>query len=344
MAYLFHHEAYFKTGHAKMLRLVGAYQSRQQGAGGGKGNGSRQHQQRGGPAGPVRPVTTRLKHWSSDPVCRICSTGNSTVRHVHASSEFDRREAVAAGRTSFYCISCGRRHDTTKPARRQVLLTSSTLYRFDKAPGWTNTGHFDVEAIVGGTINDGHEVFQLLYGTQPEPVDVVIVLGINNILKNHSTDRVTTDINNLKNTVYKHSVLFNHRALGLRPNTAAACPLILPPRLASFVRPHVVPADFVDKKDQILTINNIIIRQGRATGEKVPCYMNTLGIRTDKHGKSSHRRGQWREDEWRRKLHLCPELKAYAARRIARYFLDLAAASHCSTTCLLYTSPSPRDS
>ena len=252
------------------------------------------------------------------------------------SSEFDRREAETAGKTTFYCISCGRHHDTIKPARRRVLLTSSTLYRFDQSPGWTNTsGHFDVEAIVGGTVNDGDDVFQLLYGSQPEPVDVVIVLGINNILKRHSTSRITSDINILKNAVYKHSVLYNHRALNIRPNTAAACPLILPPRLASFVKPHVIPADFEDRKDQIRTINDIVIQQGRATGEKVPVYMNTLGIRTDKQGKTSHRRGQWREDEWRRKLHLCPELKALAARKIARYFDDLvstAAAAQCTTT------------
>ena len=72
----------------------------------------------------------------NDPVCKICSSHNSTIRHVHASTEYDRRCAVNAGKSSFYCISCGRVHDTAKPTRRRLLITSSTLYRFDKAPGW----------------------------------------------------------------------------------------------------------------------------------------------------------------------------------------------------------------
>ena len=101
----------------------------------------------------------------------ICSTDLATVRHVHVSSEFDRRTAASGGKHSFYCIACGIQHGTAKPARRRLLITSSTLYRvyrFDKAPGWSNTSdHFDVEAIVGGTVNDGHEVFQHLYGSQP---------------------------------------------------------------------------------------------------------------------------------------------------------------------------------
>ena len=163
------------------------------------------------------PRWANLTPYHSDPVCQICSSPSSTIRHVHVSTEYDRRAAVSAGKRSFYCISCGREHGTDKPTRRHLLITSSTLYRFDRAPGWSNpSGHFDVEAIVGATVNDGHEVFQHMYGWQQEPVDAVIVLGINNVLKNHSTGRVVSDINNLKNAIYKHSVLHHHKELGLK--------------------------------------------------------------------------------------------------------------------------------
>ena len=139
--------------------------------------------------GPNDGAVANFCPYRTDPVCVICSTETATVRHIHASSEYDRRMAVKAGKNTFYCISCGRNHETAKPTRRRLLLTSSTLYRFDKAPGWSNnSGHFDVEAIVGGTVNDRHEMFQLMYGPEPEPVDAVLVLGINNVLKNHSTE------------------------------------------------------------------------------------------------------------------------------------------------------------
>ena len=308
-----------------MSRLISAHQSKRPNGGRYDSGAPQASQQRGGPrnssATNVRPYrtdpATNVRPYRTDPVCNICSSATATIRHVHVSSEYDRRMAVKAGKSTFYCIACGRHHGTAKPARRRLLLTSSTLYRFDTAPGWSNTaGHFDVEAIVGGTVNDGHEVFQRMYGTEPEAVDVVIVLGINNVMRNHSTMRITTDIN----------------------NSAAACPLILPPRLVSFVKPHIIPAWFKNKKDQILAINDTIIQHGRVTSEKVPVYMNTLGVRTDKGGKTSHRRNQWREDEWQRKLHLAPELKAYAALKIAKY-LDSLGPSSVAPPCTAAAGP-----
>ena len=158
-----------------------------------------------------------------------------------------------------------------------------------------------------------------MYANNPTPLNVVLALGINNVLKGDSMEKIVEDLHVFQSTVINHSISYKHAILGIDKNTFSICPLIMPPTCVNFNRSyHATPAD---KTNVIKKVNLEIKNLNDRVGGRVPAYLNLLGTRTDNvTGTTSHRYNQWREDEVGRKLHLTSTLKAQAANKIMDYF------------------------
>ena len=270
-------------------------------------------------ASPVYDVNrTGPRRWS-DTACNIFSGGRAgQVLHHHFSSEDDRMRAIADRRPTFYCQICKISHVTDTPIRRNVIFSSSTLINFWKDPAWVPVNHIDCEAIVGGTVEEGMQAFKLIYESNPTPINAVLCLGINNILKGMSVSSIVQDLVRFQTAIYNHSVHYKHIALGLEKNTVGICTIIRPPKCVTFHRKFDPPAS--DKLTEINFVNSKIKKINEKAGESVPALLNVMGIRTDKRGNMNHRLIGWREDEVGRKLHLSSNLKCTAAKKIVRYF------------------------
>ena len=257
---------------------------------------------------------------TADPACEICSGGPcGPVNHYHISTEHDRLVALHDRKqASFYCQTCRKSHETLSPMRRNVIFTSSTMINFWKNSKWNPPFHIDCEAIVGGTIKDSIRSFKIAYENNPTPINAVICVGINDILKGHSVEDICQDLHVFQSIIYDHSRHYKHTELGLGKNTVGICPLIKPPKCTTLNRVYQPPT--LDKSKAIDRVNLQIKNINERFSETVPVYMNVLGIRTDKWGKTSHRLKAWREDQTGRKLHLSPDLKCSAANKMVDYF------------------------
>ena len=170
---------------------------------------------------------------------------------------------------------------------------------------------------MGGTVKKGIKAFNIMYKSNPIPLNAVICLGINDVMKGHSVEDIVQDLAHFQNLIYDHSKRYKHIELGLEQNTVGICPLIKPPKCVSLNRKFQTPS--TDRGSDIDRINHEIKNINQRFGETVPVYLNVLGVRTDKKGKPNHRLGDWREDELGQKLHLKSAIKCTAALKILSY-------------------------
>ena len=199
-----------------------------------------------------------------------------------------------------------------------MIFTSYTLINFWKDPKWRSSLHVDVEAIVGGTVKDGIKAFKIMFDTNPIPLNIVICLGINDIMKAHTVVDIVQDLHTFQSLVYEHSKRYKHVELGLEKNTCGICPLIKPPKCVTLSRKFQAPTP--DRGADIVAVNSEIKNMNEKFRETVPVFLNVLGIRTNKKDKPNHRNTDWRKDELGKKLHLISSIKCRTAIKILKYF------------------------
>ena len=162
------------------------------------------------------------------------------------------------------------------------------------------------------------KAFQILYENNPTPVNVVLCIGINDVLQGKSPDYIIQKLHEFQTLILNHSSKYKHAHLGLEINTVGICPIIRPPKCTALNRNFEAPS--LDKKAEIDYINSEIKNMNGKLGCSPPAHLNVLGIRTDRRGKMSHRLNDWREDNVGKKLHLSSDLKCAAAIKIAAWF------------------------
>ena len=163
--------------------------------------------------------------FNRDPPCELCSGGpGPEVTHFHVSTEYDRIKAVTSGRSSYHCKICKVYHNSGTPTTRNVLFASSTLINFWKDTEWVTPVHFDCEAIVGGTVGTGIRAYEILYGSNPTPMNVVIALGIHDILKGCTVHDIVQDLYSFQQIIQNHTKEYKHVELGLEKNSTVVLP------------------------------------------------------------------------------------------------------------------------
>ena len=153
-------------------------------------------------AGPPSTPSGSRRQGSGRDSCKICSflqkapDTKKQVFHDHFSSKHLRElldvEFSLSG--SYFCPSCKCHHAPYPTERTKIVLSDSTMHNFFAPPAVTNTTyegdtqHTDYLTISGATLKTIFHAFQLEYSHHTMPMDVVVIAGYNNLLKNQGRD------------------------------------------------------------------------------------------------------------------------------------------------------------
>ena len=165
----------------------------------------------------------------------------------------------------------------------KILFTSSTFINFWKVEGFSPLVHFEVEAVVGARVRDLTDVFNKKYKDRPEPMDVVICSGINNVGEHQEEGETLKEFAAFQNAIYAHSIANYHISKGLDKNTVSLLPIIIPPKFASFLDPINIHPEFNNKLTSIESLNTSIVGLNRVFGEPTVIWTNTYGIKNKSH-------------------------------------------------------------
>ena len=205
-----------------------------------------------------------------------------------------------------------------RPARRRLLVTSSTLYRFWEHTEFNPSCCFDVESIVGGTFEDGERAFRRNYFDNPEPCDIHVVMGINNVSSGQAVEDIVKEILLFEDTVMKHSQKHAHAI----PNRFMIATCIQPPKYVAF-DPTKLPTHIINNGnhfDRIQELNEKI----RAINLRNGVHGLAMHMHGDRYTKTAkYHRDEWREDEVAKKLHFKLWKKARIGNAVAKSFTDL---------------------
>ena len=259
-----------------------------------------------------------------DSLCQLCGDDSCQIYHHHVSSQAVRDFAkMHQASQLFNCIMCKAEESVLHPPTRKVILTSSTLFNVWTSQELKLHQHVEIESVVGGRIRDLTRALLMLYLKHPEPLEVVVVAGINNIGERQSVPEIIEEIWELKDAVRAHSELHGHQ----EPSVVSFSTVIYAPKFCSLDLPPgypewVPPPEFLNQRHDIECLNAAIAAINKGSGVN---YLNLhlQGIRIDpKSGKKIHRlrpeKQIWREADVRKRLHFTPSYKVKIANRAAR--------------------------
>ena len=290
-------------------------------------------------------VRSQLQHRGSrEPVsrCLICSftqpypAEQKPVFHSHFSSLRLREQAGAEDSENYPCPSCKCSHEFSPEGRTKIVLSDFSLHRFFSPPNNSTSQyvgdllHVDYITIPEGCIEDLVHAFRLDYelSEQQNPLDVVIVAGYNDLLKNNSRNFIMEGFRHLSDIVLN---LGKTKHPGIK-NTFAVASLLYPPRLAWFPDNGATPLSYKNDLEKINWLNGQIHELNLLNS--VPDYprFHTYGVRTatrtftdvygyehQRHVKS-HRWEHWEVASRTNKLTLKPERKFKIGTALNNYF------------------------
>ena len=275
--------------------------------------------------------------------CQICSFSQKppevkkSVYHDHFSSKSLREllgvEFSLSG--SYFCPSCKSRHSPYPTERTKLVLSDSTLHNFFAPPTHTSTSyegdtqHVDYITISGATLETLFHAFKLEYSHHVYPVDVFIVAGYNDLVKNHSRDFIIEIIKRFGEYVRE----LKYKDNSPNTNTVTIGTLLYPPQLAWFVDDGPEPPNYNNQKEKIDWINNKIDKINNENGMKFYVGVHKYGIRVvtrkhkDEYGQEHHRHikkhkwEQWRETVRTNMLHLTNDRRFVLGKAVNEYFM-----------------------
>ena len=286
-----------------------------------------------------RPSTTPTK---GSKKCEICSFAQKlpaekkAVFHDHFSSKSIREqldvEFALSG--SYYCPSCKTNHSPYPTERTKVVLSDSTLHNFFAPPTPTLTQykgdivHVDYVTIPGATLETIFNAFKIEYSYHTKPVDVFVVAGYNDLVRNHGRDMIVKTIKSFCKYVLELTNEDN------ASNTITIGTMLYPPQLAWFKDDGPEPDNYFNQKEKIDWINDKIDLINNEHGMKFYLGIHKHGTRVsnnkikDVDGHvihqthlKKHRWEHWREKERTRMLHLTNERRFVLGKAVNEYFI-----------------------
>jgi hypothetical protein len=147
--------------------------------------------------------------------CEICSEAVTldrpymkAVYHKHGSTKLYRVNAPLDYWGAYLCLSCHQSPHRVKVSMRMpILLSSSTLHnwmgrRYEN--GYIGDDiHCDMVTVPGATISVLKHALESEYGLTYRPLDILAVVGLNDLLRGHTVDRIIQDLKSLQNLVHR---------------------------------------------------------------------------------------------------------------------------------------------
>ena len=272
--------------------------------------------------------------------CVICSHNQhqehekrSIYHNRHYSSKYTREcSGVENVPGDYFCPPCKAVHSSTKQNRIKICVACSLLHEF-WAPRESNViyegdkSHIDYITIPGAKVINLIDAWKIDYFQESRPMDVLLVAGLNNLVKGYKPDSVLRDYDYMVQSVMYQASKFHPES----PNTCAIAKLYYPPQLCWFPDQGVCPPGFINHLADIQYLNHEIERLNFESGIKVPNFP-TLGMRKetrstkDKFGNTlvrhitRHRYEHWREPDIGNMLHLNDSLRMKMGRQVNRFF------------------------
>ena len=222
---------------------------------------------------------------------------------------------------SYVCPICNEVESVIIPASetRRVVLSCDTMYGiWDNLPD--NTEHFEMDLIVGGTVEDMLKALVKNYLDLPNRLEIMVIAGINNIAAGENAEDIINDMKVLKRVVENHSKKFGHSP----PSYISFCTVLLPPKFCSLNVPPIQPTEpdiaewvpppnFRNKSDELEKLNKMILK---LNGDLKCVRMDYHGIKRFKSGTKQHKFDTkpgvtpiWKETKVFRKLHFTMDVK-----------------------------------
>ena len=286
------------------------------------------------------------------PVCNICSFKGQgeprSVRHRHFSTR-QHIELTVDEDGNFFCLSCKKKHEAFPSERVKLLMSDSTLHEFfspplsaqppqprppgsakQKQPEYEGDKvHTEYVTIPGAMVEQLQQAFRIEYGKSKVGIDVLLVAGLNNVLKGDRVEVIKDKIEFFRDTVMRQN--YHHPD---KPNTFAVATLLYPPQLCWYPDngPIPSPATYTNRLDEMQWLNHELLEfndNNRVVG--VP-HVHKFGVHIDnrtskdKYGqvqvrhRVAHKWEQWREKDKRQMLHLDDKRRICLGLSINKYF------------------------
>ena len=294
----------------------------------------------------IRAANSNLERY-----CEICSeyimpgdNASSTVCHTHNSSKDYRIAAPADIWGNYHCFTCKNTpHSHKIGTRYPVLVSSSILNNWQGCRSMTGYQgddiHIDYITIPGATVRELEHAFMAEYSNVHRPVDVLLVGGLNDILRGATDSEIIEDISHFRNSVKSISAGTGD----IHQGSFAAATLPFPPKIT------VIENDqrrIVNNRRDLMVSLTAKIRESNCSDmhpiiptRLAPCF-HTWGIRTKKsshftgpktlmEGWLTHRMGQWRETRPKDMLHLENNARIRMGRACIEYYKAIYRITEC---------------
>ena len=213
--------------------------------------------------------------------CRPCQNRyHETINHRHHSSYYFHHTMQLLGNTSIDCPTCKYNHPIQLGEERTIVLfTSSTLHNTYLHPEVRWPFHIDVESICGAKLHDLYRAWTATYKQQTNPVDIIVVGGLNDV-KTTPVEDMTATLNR-----WYFELMDNNSS-----STIRVCKLMRPPSLAWFAGNGPTPsAGYTNYLDKINIINGQIDHFNRLNSIDQVIGFSNEGCRA---GKKRYRQGE----------------------------------------------------
>ena len=230
----------------------------------------------------------------------------------------------------YLCPTCSDTHPAKPSDGLNICVSSSQLHNFHlpREEGVTcppDTSHVDWVTLPGASLRELEFAWSVDYHHQATAMRILLVAGLNDLIRGGSRHSVMQDIERFKQTVDWQN---RHHPRAL--NQFAVAPLLLAPKLVWFRDNGAMPEEHLgNRAEEITLLNQDIFDFNARNGLPFVPHINHLGIRRYKRWfrdgswemACHHRMGQWRSTEARHeKLHLCDAMRIRLGKMVVSYF------------------------
>ena len=272
-------------------------------------------------------------------LCQVCSSHDKQIFHKHFSSLRLRQfMGVESSDSGYLCPSCKSRHRCYPEDRVKMVVSDSTLHEFFAPPGYTgriqykgDIMHTDYITIPGACMDTLFHAFRLDCDILPpdKPIDVVLVMGYNDLVKGHSRHWIMECLN----CFCRYVTDLAQKSHPDTPNTVAIATFMYPPQIAWLYDNGPEPPNYVNEKEKIDWLNTQIHELNVKNSCQFYPRFHTYGIRTSTRTTTDlfgnvksyhvklHRWEHWREQDRTRMLHLRDDRRFKMGRAVNNHFI-----------------------
>ena len=274
---------------------------------------------------------------SRPPKCLICSFNQPrpedpvAIYHRHRSA---RQVRVLQGvefskkNREYFCPTCQISHLARMPYGLDICVGDSMLHEIHnpRDPGVVcpaDTSHIDWLTIPGAKIDDLMYAWRLDYHKEENPMRVMLVAGVNNLIKGEGFDQITDSIER-----FWWNVECQNKYHPDLPNSFAVAPILPVPKLVWYPDNGEHSPQYRNRRAEVERLNEWIKEFNTSHGVSQVPRFGVWGTRSTKryvngvvHETKTHRWNDWRSSEADEdKVHLKDSKRIQMAKYIMKYF------------------------